>query len=363
MKILFVSGNMGNGGAQRVIAVVANALAEKGHEVLLLLFNRCEGEYFVSEKVKITSLADNYELYKKINPISAMIKIRGYLRKEKPAVAVGFIQGGYALFLSSLGMKLKKVASARVDPKKILEYKGLRAEINKLWFQAADAVVLQTESQLEHVRDIPWKRKTVIPNPVSENALQKQLPDYRKKCDTIIMAGRLEVQKNYILAFEALERIQPEFPNVKLIVFGEGSQKESLQKEIIKRKLDNIVLLKGWSQNLMDEFSKADLYILSSDFEGMPNALMEAMACGLPCVSTDCPTGPSALIKNNENGYLVPVGDVQAMSAAIKRVLLMSGEEREKMGLKARATMRDSFNCNAIAEKWENLFEHLIENC
>ena len=144
MKILFLSGNLCDGGAQRVISVVASELAEKGHDVNLLLFSRNEKEYPLSEKVKIFSLADNFNDYQKISGLKRIIRVRRLLKQLKPEVAVGFLEGGYALYLSSFGLKLKKVSSARINPKHIIEQKGLRAFINKRWFKKSDAIVLQT---------------------------------------------------------------------------------------------------------------------------------------------------------------------------------------------------------------------------
>ena len=114
MKILFVSGNLCDGGAQRVISVVSSELAEKGHDVSLILFSRNEKEYPISEKVKIFALAPNFEDYQKISGLKRIKLIRKLLKEIKPEVAVGFLEGGYGLYLSSFGLKMKKVSSAKI---------------------------------------------------------------------------------------------------------------------------------------------------------------------------------------------------------------------------------------------------------
>ena len=361
MKILFVSGDLCDGGAQRVISVIANTLAEKGHEVTVLLYSRSEKEYELNSNIKLFALAESYEIYSKINPILRIKKIRSFLKSISPDVAVGFLQGGYGLFLSSYGMKFKKVGSTRVDPKIIIERKGLRAEINRMWFRHADAVVLQTDTQLERVRDMNWKNKVVISNPVSDVALETDEHDYTRPCRTITMAGRLEKSKNYPMVLDMMELLHHKYPDVKLRIFGQGSLKEEIEREIVNRKLEEVVSLNGWTADIVVEHQKADMYILSSDYEGMPNALMEAMACGLPCISTDCPTGPSSLIVNGENGILVPVGNVGVMTDAVERILCMTTKERAQMGMRAKDTIYKAYNKEIITKKWERLFEELLK--
>lgn len=361
MNILFVSGNLCDGGAQRVIAVVSSALAEKGHDVSMLLYSRNEKEYPLSSKVKVLSIGNSYEEYSKQSEIKRLKFIRRTLKEIKPDAAIGFLEGGYGLFLASFGMKVKKVASARIDPRVLLEQKGMRATINRMWFRSADAVVLQTQGQKDHVTNIPWKNKTVIANPVSEVALQCIEHDYDRPCRKIVMAGRLDEQKNYPMVLKAMERIHADYPEVTLDIFGKGAQEQALQEMITAKGLDNVVSLKGWTQNTVEEYQNSDIYVLSSDFEGMPNALMEAMAVGLPCISTDCPTGPSDLIIDGDNGYLIPVDD-DIMLATRLTDLLESTEKRREMGQKAHLTLKEKFNAEVITQQWEQLLVKLVEN-
>ena len=361
MKILFLSGNLCDGGAQRVISVVASELAEKGHDVNLLLFSRNEKEYPLSEKVKIFSLADNFNDYQKISGLKRIIRVRRLLKQLKPEVAVGFLEGGYALYLSSFGLKLKKVSSARINPKHIIEQKGLRAFINKRWFKKSDAIVLQTESQIEFSPKSWIKKSVVIANPVSELALNNEKQSHADNCRSLVMVGRLDSQKNYSMAIEAIRILKEEYPNIHLDIFGKGGYEQTIKQEIAEKNVGDNVSLKGWTQNAVKELCEHDLYLMTSDFEGMPNALMEAMAVGLPCISTDCETGPSDLIDNGVNGLLVPVGDAVALTEAIKLVIEMSKEKRIEMGKLAKEKMQENFNNKAIASKWEELLNKLIE--
>ena len=355
MRILFVSGNLCDGGAQRVISVVASGLAEQGHDVSLLLFARNEKEYPISEKVRITAIRENFAEYSQMSGFARTAFIRKYLKELKPQAAVGFLEGGYGLFLASLGMKFAKVASARIDPAVLLQEKGSRALINKMWFSAADAVVLQTNRQKLHAKDTGWKNQTVIANPVSDAALEVAPHNYDRACRRIVMAGRLAAQKNYPMVFAAMEKVLKKYPDAVLDIFGKGGQEAQLQEMIAQKHLQNNVTLCGWTQNTLSEYAQSDIYVLSSNYEGMPNALMEAMAMGLPCVSTDCDTGPEDLITDGENGYLVPVDDADALAERLVRIMDMTPEQRKTIGEKARKTMTEEFNNGVITRQWEAL--------
>ena len=359
MKLAFIIGNMSNGGAQRVISIVTDGLARNGHDVHLLLFNRCKEEYYINPDVKVTSLKDSFEEYSKLGFLNRISAIRKMLKTISPDVAVGFTEGGYALFLSSFGMKFPKVASARISPHFILAEKGLRAFINKLWFKSADAVVLQTKSQEKFVPNKLWKNMVIIPNPINEKALASADASLRKECKNLIMVGRLDKQKNYIMAFKALNEVKKKYPEIVLTVFGKGSEEEKLSEFIRLNNLEDSIILKGWSQDVIAEYGDKDLYLMTSDYEGMPNALMEAMACGLPSISTDCPTGPSDIIKNGENGFLVDVGDYEALAQKIIDVIEMPFEERQKIASAAQATMRSEYTVDIIVKQWQLLLERL----
>lgn len=359
MKLLFISGNLCDGGAQRVISVVSSKLAELGHDVSLILYARNEKEYPLSDKVKIYSLGNSFEEYSKLSEFKRVKMLRVLLKQIKPEAAVGFLEGGYGLYLSSFGMKFPKVASARIDPVHILSAKGLRSKINLRWFASANAVVLQTNGQLERAGNVKWKNKTVIANPVSQSALEYPEHDYAMSCKRVVMAGRLDEQKNYKMAIEAIKTVRESYSDVTLDIFGKGGYESEIRSFIDSNGLSDCVTLKGWTQKTTDEYARSDIYLMTSNYEGMPNALMEAMAVGLPCISTDCPTGPSDLIQDGVNGYLVPMGDSKVLADRIQKIISMEPSERQRLGLAAHNTMKEYFNESVIAKKWEELFIQL----
>lgn len=359
MKILFAVPNLWDGGAQRVISVIASELAERGHDVSILLFHRHEKEYAIHPKVNLISLRNSYKEYNQMAPIARLAFIRRYLKEFQPDVAVGFLAGGYAVYLASIGMQFPKIASARVDPKLLLEGKGISAAVNRFWFKHADAVVLQTNRQKEHAKNTKWKHKVVIANPISDAALCCPLHDYDRPCRRIVMVGRLALQKNYAMMLRAMQRIHEQYPDMILDIYGTGQLENDLLQQIREKNLEQCVTLRGWTSNSLGEYSKSDIYVMTSDYEGMPNALMEALAMGLPCISTDCDTGPEDLITDGENGFLIDVNDDVALASRILEIAAMLPEQRAAIGQRAHETLASKFNCHAITGQWENLFREL----
>lgn len=357
MKILFVSGNLTDGGAQRVIAVVASGLAERGHDVHLLLYSRNEKEYPISTKVHIEALAENYNEYSKINSVKRILMVRKIVRNINPNVGIGFLEGGYGLYISSLGIRFPKIASARIKPEVILSAKGVRGSIDRYWFNHASAVVLQNNEQLAQASG-KWKKCVVIPNPVSEEALSA-VPAYHDAVKRIVMVGRLAEQKNYSMMIKAMRIVHSQIPEIKLDIFGKGRFEEHLKKEIADNGLTNVVNLRGWTQKAIEEYSTSDLYVLSSDYEGMPNSLLEAMAVGIPCISTECQTGPRDMINNGVNGFLTAVNDPNEMAKQIIKVTEMDMNKRAEIGNRAKKEISNRFTQEIITDAWEQLIKEL----
>lgn len=359
IRIVFLTGNLCNGGAQRVIALLSSKLADKGLEVFLLVFYKSENEYSISKNVNISYMAEDYESYSNISPFKRIYKIRRYLKRISPDVGIGFMEAGYALYLSGIGLKIHCIASARIDPIHILNKTGFRAVINKWWFKKADAVVLQTESQKRNVLHL-WKSCVIIPNPITDIVLEKDIDSYSEKCCNMIMVGRLMPQKDYETAIKAFEIVYRQHKDARLNIYGKGEMELQLRQLIKMLGLDSVVQLKGWTNNVVDELRNADMFLLSSRYEGMPNALMEAMAVGLPCISTDCDTGPSELITHGENGFLVSVGDIHEMAMRINEVIDMEKAKREQMGRSAHEFIKRNMNIDKVANMWQSLFEDLL---
>lgn len=361
MRICFLTGQLSNGGAERVVSVIAAELAECGHDVCLYIFARCKNEYKVSSKVRIESMCDSWQEYEKLGIYSRLLKIRKYLMKVCPEIAVGFMQAGYAMYVASFGMNIKRVASVRVAPEKMEEYSfGLRKKLESKWFSRADAVVIQCEGQRAYGEKKKWKSLVVIGNPLSEEAENIPKHVHREVCRNIVMAGRLEEQKNYEMAVKVITRINKKGNNLTLHIYGLGSKEKELRELVKGYGAEDSIFFHGWADNVVKEYEKYDVFLMTSNFEGLPNSLMEAMANGMICISTDCPTGPGDLIKDRESGFLVPINDDVFLERTLETVCSMTRAEREKLSDKARNKVLNKYRKDKIAKQWEMLFAQLM---
>ena len=187
-----------------------------------------------------------------------------------------------------------------------------------------------------------------MPNPV-----RGDLFDCQNKNDTdkiiIASAGRLNSQKNFFMLIDAFEKAYENHNELELRLYGDGELKQELEQYIEDKKLSENVKLMGRTNDMKSMLESIDLYVLSSDYEGMPNSLMEAMAAGVPCVSTDCPTGPSDLIENEKTGLLVPVNDADSMAKAIEKMLFEL--EKQKIAENGREFVKENYSAKVIVER------------
>lgn len=359
MKILFLSADLCDGGTQRVISVISNKLAQKGLDIYMYLFCKSEKDFWIDKKIKLEVMCSSYQEYYKLSGFQRLRNVRKYLRKTRPDIAIGFLQAGYALYLASIGMDIIRIASIRNNPQKIDESSGMRAIINRFWLKHADVLVLQNESQREYIERKKWKNAIVIPNPINETISLFEKKIYIN-CSRIIMVGRLVEQKNYLLALLAMKELCDLGYKLTLHIYGEGPLKENLIEIIKENELNNNVFLHGWAENIYEEYKESDIYLLTSLYEGMPNALMEAMAIGLPCIATDCPTGPRDLIeKNGKMGFLVPADDADKLVSTIRGVIHMSADQRKEIGINARRKILEEFSSESVVNKWLYIFERV----
>ena len=243
---------------------------------------------------------------------------------------------------ATFGKKLRRIETIRVSPWHI----GVRSKIErflwKLTYKRADAVILQTAEQGEFFSKSVQKKSVVISNPISEKF--KDNPKREYSCpQSFVAAGRITEQKNYPLMIEAFAKAAQSCPEIRLSVFGVGEKAyvEKVQALIDESGMTDRIVLRGRSEDVLSILRSSDAFLMTSDYEGMPNALLEAMVVGLPCISTDCRTGPKDMIDDGVNGYLVKTGDAESISRAIVKIAQMSDTEAEKMGSAAREKIID----------------------
>lgn len=359
MKICFFIGSMiEKGGSERVLSNLTKYFSKYANVELLIILNS-KVAYEIDDKVNISYL-DKKEIleYKSVNKFISILKYilryiryKKYLKKSKPDIIVSFMpEASFLSLLTPKSKKMKRIVSVRNDPDK--EFKNfIYKYLSKKLYKRADGFVFQTEDAKNYFDKDIQSKSMIIPNPINEKFMN-EISIVNKKNDSLIVSvGRLDSQKNHFLLIDSFFKVLSKFPNANLIIYGEGILRDKLEEYVKKLEIENKVKLPGRVENIQELLKEASCFVLSSDYEGMPNALMEAMALGLPVVSTDCPCGgPRFLIKNNINGILVDRNNANQMSDAIIKIL-SDKEFSEYIGKNAKKIV-DNLNPQKINKKW-----------
>lgn len=279
-----------------------------------------------------------------------VLKLRRAITQSRPDILIIMTTPSCIFAIPAcIGMKLKTVVSERSAPKQA-KIKMITKFLSHFFLRFADGFIFQTEDAKRYYDRLLHGRGTVIPNALlSDKFPELCLEGTRKK--EIVSVGRLNPLKRHDMLIEAFSRLPHEYRDYTLTIFGEGTYRTTLEKLIIKKNLQDRVRLLGVRPDVLEQIRMSALFVLSSDYEGMPNALLEAMALGLPCISTDCPCGgPRSVIENGVNGVLIPVGDVEALTEAITEIL-GADEKASRMGQNA-VKIREILDAEVIHHRW-----------
>lgn len=346
-NICFVIGVLSNGGAERVISVLAKKLSELGYCVNIITIYGDKNDYVLDNKINIYPIK-NKSKNKIFMYFYRLTKLRRTLKHINPDVIISFVAiiNIYTMIASTF-LKTKVVLSERNDPYQNPESIILR-KIRDLFYNFADVIVFQTEDAKKYFSRAIQNKGVIISNP-----LKPDLPYWKEQSadKVIITACRLSRQKNLPLLINSFSDLVKEFPQYKLKIFGIGSMKENLQELINTLQLNDKVELPGFSKGIHDEMSKAAMFVISSDYEGISNSMLEALAIGVPVVSTDSPIGGARMfIKSNKNGILTKVGDRVELYNAMKHVL---SNQSFAMQLSHEARkIREQLSQDKIIEEW-----------
>ena len=320
MRIVCVGYVSGEGGAQRQMLMLANELANRNNEVHLLLIAGNDIRYTLSDKVIVHDLTEADK--KSIHPIIGRYKAIKRMYKEiVPEVTIHYnFQSVYVSAMMKKSITGKIIYSERGDPGDA-EYTGLLGMVRRLVLPRVDGFVFQTKVARDYFGEAIKRKSTVIHNSVAINCSYDLTHDIERE-RRIVGVGRLHEQKNFPLLINAFAHIAKQFPDYKLEIYGEGPLRNELQKLIDANELHDRAVLMGARKDIHDCIYNASLFVLSSDYEGMPNALIEAMTLGLPCISTDWrPGAVHELIEEGKNGIVVPTGNVELLVDRICYIL------------------------------------------
>lgn len=361
-KIVFHLNCLERGGAERVVSVLAGQFAEWGYEVYIATEWQGEDEYEIDSRIKRVhvGLWGAQEKRGRICKFFARItNLREFLKKTKPDIVIAFARkANYRALTATIGMKMPVLISVRINPVGNYDFLSDKIQIPIL-FRRAAGCVFQTEAQRDFFPKYVREKSRVILNPINPKFIGNPIPKQREK--EVVHSGRLVDFKNQRMLIEAFCRVHERYPDYVLKIFGPDSfdgTKEKLETLIAEKHAESFVFLMGGSSCLEKDLISGALAAYSSDYEGMPNAMLEAMALGLPVVATDCPPGgPAMVITNEENGLLVPVGDAGAMAEAVSR-LIEEPEFAEQLGKQA-AEIGKRASVEMIAGEWKQYMEEI----
>ena len=377
MRITFLLASLGSGGAERVVSLLANKLVERGHQVEIICLKFNDVYYQTDLRVKVTLAMQQTK-----NRLTEVLWLRKYIKQQKPDVVIPFTEGVYCFtILSLLGTGIPIIASERLDPSAM---SPIRKVLKRLLLPYADWLVVQTQSIKEYFPKKIQEKTSVIYNPVNdevfhqiengelkiENGERYKSPDglqvqganaassvQSSKLNRIISVGRLFPQKNQAMMIRAFAMVADKFPDWQLVIFGEGPLRAELEGLVSSFKLQDRVLLPGRTEHVIEELRKSKLFCLSSDYEGMSNAMIEAICVGLPIISTKV-SGTDELVKDGENGILIEIGDEKELGCAFIS-LMANSQEIMKMG-NCNSSFSYKFKIDEIVNQWISLINNII---
>lgn len=349
MKILFACHGAGNGGAERMITTLANEYCKRDHEVVLLTTRAAMNDYRLEPGIRHVRvvMAGGSKLGESVRRIRA---IRALLKRERPDCVVSFSTiTNIQVLLAAAFLGLRVIVSERTDPARYPSAR-IRRALRLLLYPFAERVVFQTPDARDYFPAAIRRKGVIIPNPIRPD-LPAPFRGARRKA--VVGIGSLGDQKHWSVALDACRLFFEKHPEYTFTIYGEGPHRQQLQDTIdADALLRGRVTLAGFSDRVVEEMNDARMYISSSDYEGISNSMLEALATGVPTICTDCPVGGARMvIRSGENGFLVAVGDYRDL--ADKMLLLAERDELCRRFSESSVRIRGELALDRILAMWE----------
>lgn len=365
MKLVLVISSLGGGGAERVMTLLANAWVERGDEVTLItLASDRMDRYPLDPAVRRIALdvaGNSAHVLAAIGHNIVRIRaLRRAIAASRPDAVISFIaESNVRVLIAAAGLRVPVIISERTALNGH-HMRGVWRTLRRWSYPRASAIVAQTRRCAAELEALARRQVDVIANPVSiepgrdDDATAGNATAGR----TLLAVGRLSPEKGFDLLIEAFAQVAPRHPDWDLVILGEGPLRAELERKVAEHELGRRIAMPGFDAHIRRAMRRADLFVLSSRYEGFPNALLEAMTEGLACVSFDCDAGPRELIDHRRNGWLVPAGDVRALTASLD-TLMSDAELRAGLGRRARE-VGSVYSLATILEQWNALVTSLL---
>lgn len=371
-KILFLVPKMNRSGVPKIISWLSAKLVQDGNQVSILAFFSKQCEQELNEGVVFKSLnisqSSNFLVRNTLQMATIIKKINTEIESYKPNLVITFLDSVGFLFILYTKLRLRKVGfkilcSERSDP---YYYKKGQSFIRSTCISFSDCIVFQTNEASNYYCKKIRNKSVVIPNPVivnddiTDRYIRLTVPFCQRK-DVVVSVGRFTMrQKRQDILLKAFQNVCQSYPDIRLIIYGDGRDRSLIEGMIEELGISDKVVLAGIVNNIEEKIFDAKMFVLSSDYEGIPNSLIEAMVIGVPCVSTDCsPGGARLLIENGENGYLVERENYIQMAEKMKN-LIENENISNQFSINSRK-IADKFSEDKIFAMWKQLIQKLCK--
>lgn len=346
MKIMIFTQSITGGGAEKRASVYTNYMYKKGFDVTLVTMWPKDKEYYLEKGVKRSNVTDSQEKYIKLSKKERLKRLKKVIIDLKPDKIISFLPifTAYVILATKFSRRTKNIEVIHSVALYQRKYKFFSRLIDIFCCVFSDKISLQCKEQLKCNK--LFKKKCIISyNPIKDNWGNQSLQFDSLKA---MCVGRLTKQKNFKLAILSAVEAHNANVDISLDIFGSGPQEKTLKKIINKNNANDYIHINGFSPNLINEYSKHNIFILSSKYEGFPNVLGEAMMAGLVCLSSKCPSGPKEMIANNHNGYLI--NNRQELS---KKLCFLAENKAlcNNIGQEARKTALELFSDTVVLPK------------
>lgn len=339
---MLIIGALGFGGAERVICNLANYFSKQNMEVTLISIRNREPVYELDPNINFINGVD------RSNKLLEILALRKLMKRQQPKIIISFLtQINIAVIFASIGLKSKVIVSERSNPYLFPTNKMIRF-LRNVSYKFSNGFVFQTDDARNHFSKKIKEKSVVIPNPVD---IDSNLTISKKKEKTIVTVGRLIPAKNMDLLIDAFHEVCKYNDTYNLKIYGDGPELLELNKKIVKLGIDHKAEILKSNKNILTEISESEIFVLTSNNEGMPNSLMEAMSIGLACISTDCPVGgPRSLIEDGINGFLIPVNSKDDLVEKLMYII-QNDKKRNEISSNAK-NIRETHSINKIGMSW-----------